>query len=125
MLIDSDVFIWALKGNQQAIQVFDDAETLEISVIAYMEIIQGARGKAELKAFKNDLKRFEVRIIHLNDEISKLALKLVTTFYHSHSVELKDALIGATGVIHNLPLTTANYKHFKHIEGLEIQVFKP
>ncbi len=125
MLIDSDVFIWAIKGHPKEIKVFDDAETIEISVITYMEIIQGARGKAELHAFQKDLKQFEVTVIHLNHEISKLALRLVTTYFHSHSVELNDALIGATGVVHQLPLATANYKHFKQIEGLDLQVFKP
>jgi predicted nucleic acid-binding protein len=125
MLIDSDVFIWAIKEHPEAMKVFDGADTLEISVIAYMEIVQGARSKHELRSFLHDLKRLRVKTIYLNEEISKLALKLVTTFYHSHSVELKDALIGATGVVYGLPLATANYKHFKHIEGLELQVFKP
>ncbi len=125
MLIDSDVFIWALKGHPEAIKLLDDLETLEISVIAYMEIIQGARGKLELQMFQKYFKKMQVKTIHLNEEISKLSQNLVTTYYHSHSVELKDALIGATGVIHNLTLATANYKHFKHIKALEIQVFKP
>lgn len=57
--------------------------------------------------------------------ISKLATESVKQYYHSHSVELKDALIGTTGVVHNLPLATANQKHFKHIKGLELQIFKP
>jgi predicted nucleic acid-binding protein len=125
MLIDSDVFIWALKGHPKAIKLLDESENLEISVIAYMEIIQGARGKSELQTFDKYLKRLQIRTLHINEEISIMAFQHVKIYYHSHSVELKDALIGATGVIYNLPLATANYKHFKHIEGLELQVFKP
>ena len=125
MLIDSDVFIWALKNHPQAVEVLNSAETLELSVIAYMEIIQGLRGKAELHILQKYIKNLDISILHLSREISELALEMVTKYYHSHSVELQDALIGATGVVYNLPLSTANYKHFKSIEGLDLQVFKP
>ncbi len=125
MLIDSDVFIWFMRGNQKALDIIETADSVAISSITYMELIQGARSKKELKELDDLLTTLETSIVHINEAISELATVSVRQYYHSHSVELKDALIGATGVIHQLPLATANYKHFKHIEGLELQVFKP
>ncbi len=125
MLIDTDVFIWFLWGKPKALDVIETAESISISSVTYMELIQGARSKQELKALDNLLTTLDADILHINEAISELATASVRQYYHSHSVELKDALIGATGVVYQLPLATANYKHFKQIEGLELQVFKP
>ncbi len=73
----------------------------------------------------NLLTTLDADILHINEAISELATASVRQYYHSHSVELNDALIGATGVIYQITLATANYKHFKQIKGLELQVFKP
>ncbi len=125
MLIDTDVFIWFMWGKPKALDVIETAESISISSVTYMELIQGARSKQELKALDNLLTTLDADILHINEAISELATASVRQYYHSHSVELNDALIGATGVVHQITLATANYKHFKQIEGLELQVFKP
>jgi len=40
-----------------------------------------------------------------------------------HSMELADALIGATSLIKNLSLVTANDKHYKYLPEINIQKF--
>jgi predicted nucleic acid-binding protein len=43
----------------------------------------------------------------------------------SHSLELADALIAATALNSGLPLLTANDKHYRMIDGLNLHVFRP
>jgi len=61
----------------------------------------------------------------LNEEISALALFYVEEYFLSHSMQLADALIGATCSNYGLILYTANDKHYKIINDLEIKVFRP
>jgi predicted nucleic acid-binding protein len=41
----------------------------------------------------------------------------------SHGLQLGDALIAATALEHNLPVLTANIKHFSPISGLSVEAF--
>jgi len=55
MLFDTDVLIWALRGNARAAAAIDGADNLQLSVVSYMELIRGARNKRELQATKKAL----------------------------------------------------------------------
>jgi len=95
-----------------------------ISVVTYMELVQGLRNKEELNLLRNSLKRWKAGIIYINEEISAKAMFLVEQYYLSHSIQLADALIGATAVIYGLPLLTANTKHYKTIKNIIIKKFR-
>ena len=43
----------------------------------------------------------------------------------SHGLQLADALIAATALQHELPVLTANTKHFGPVQGLTIERFEP
>jgi predicted nucleic acid-binding protein len=49
MLIDSDVLIWYLRGNKNAQNIIGSNIPFKISVINYMELLQGMSDKRELK----------------------------------------------------------------------------
>lgn len=125
MFIDTSVLIWALRGNQNAIQLLNQTEKLSISVVVYIELIQGARNKQELQAIDNTLSMLQVEIIQVNEAISLLAMKLVKTYFHSHSIELADALIGATALMYKTELITCNVKHFIPMQNLKVIPFNP
>jgi predicted nucleic acid-binding protein len=95
MLIDSDVLIWYIRGNKNAQNAINNNMSFKISLINYMEIIQGMRDKKELKAFQKFLRKWSVDIIQINENISTRAMFLVEDYYLSHSMELGDAIIGA------------------------------
>jgi hypothetical protein len=56
MLIDSDVLIWYIRGNRNAQNAINNNIPFKISVINYMEVIQGIKDKKELKLFQKYLK---------------------------------------------------------------------
>ena len=124
-LIDTDVLIWNLRGNQKAADALDNVEGFHLSAVTYMELVQGMRNKRELALFRQAIHYWQARILHLTEQISTRSSFLVEEYSLSHSMQLADALIAATALDHGLPLLTANDKHYGHIPDLEIEVFRP
>ena len=48
MLIDTDVLIWYMKGNSKALDEIVKNKNFSISVVTYMELVQGMKNKQEL-----------------------------------------------------------------------------
>ena len=124
-LLDTDVLIWYLRGNQNAYDLIHSIGEFAISAVTYMELVQGMRNKDELRNLKKALKQWRVKTIYMDNEISALALFYVEEYFLSHSMQLADALIGATCATHGMTLYTANDKHYKAIKDLDIFVFRP
>ena len=124
-LVDTDILIWYLKGNQNAYELIHSMGEFTISAVTYMELVQGMRNKEELRALKRTLKQWNVKTIYINEEISAQALFYVEEYFLSHSMQLADALIGATCSNYGMTLYTANDKHYKIIKDLDIFVFRP
>ena len=125
MLIDTDVLIWYMRGNEKAKRVIENSADFSISVVTYMEIVQGLRNKEELNVFRNSFKNWDAGIIYINEEISIKAMFLVEQYFLSHSLQLADALVGATSLIFGLPLLTANIKHYNAIKNIILKKFNP
>jgi len=90
-----------------------------------MELVQGMRNKDELRTLQKTLKQWNVKTIYINEEISAKALFYVEEYFLSHSMQLADALIGATATMYGMKLITANGKHYKIVKELEMDVFRP
>ena len=73
MLFDTDVLIWALRGHRRAAVAIDSAESREVSVVNYMELLQGARDKRESKTIKSFLSDFAFRMLPLTENIGHRA----------------------------------------------------
>lgn len=124
MIIDTDVLIWYSKGQEAAIEYIHGLDRFEISVVTYIEIIQGVRNKKELNDFKKALVILNAHVIQIDELISTKAMFFIEQYSLSHSIELADALIGATAINKQLPLITGNDKHYKYLPGIKVQKFK-
>ena len=125
VLVDTDVLIWYLRGNAEAYKLIHSLPHICISSVTYMELVQGMRNKEELRTLQKTLKQWNVKTIYVNEEISAKALFFVEEYFLSHSMQLADALIGATAGMYGMTLITANDKHYKIIKELEMKVFRP
>ncbi|MDR2132741.1 MAG: type II toxin-antitoxin system VapC family toxin [Clostridiales Family XIII bacterium] len=125
MLIDSDVLIWYIKGNANAQNAINKNIPFRISVINYMEVLQGMKDKKELKLFQKYLKKWSVGIIQINENISTRSMFLVEDYHLSHSMELGDAIIASTALENQETILTGNDKHYKFIPNIQVQKFKP
>ena len=125
MIIDTDVLIWYLRGNKNAKKIITANIPFKISLINYLELVQGIRDKNELRALQKQLKNWNVEIIQINENISTYAMFLVENYFLSHSIETGDAIIAATVLNTSEILLTANYKHYGFIPNIQVQKFKP
>jgi len=125
MLIDTDVFIWYMKGNKKAYNTIENSGNFFVSVVTYMELVQGMRNKEELNTLRKALHEWNSRILYISEEISVKAMFFVEQHYLSHSLQLADALIGATAIAYGLPILTGNDKHYKILKTLELKKFRP
>jgi len=125
MLFDTDVLIWFLRGHPRAATLVDRAADRSVSVVTYMELLQGARNKQEIKTIKSFLAEFAFRVVPLTENIGHRALVYIEEYALKAGMSMADALIAASAVENHLALLTANQKHYKAISDLEMKAFKP
>jgi len=125
ILIDTDILIWYLRGNQNAYDLIHALTSFAISAVTYMELVQGLRNKEELRRLKRAFKQWQVKTLYIDTEISARALFYVEEYFLSHSMQLADALIAATCSRYGLRVCTANDKHYKVVRDLEMTIFRP
>jgi predicted nucleic acid-binding protein len=125
MLVDTDVLIWYLKGNDNAYQVIETSNNFFISVVTYMELVQGMRNKKELNNLRKALHIWNAKILYISEEISAKAMFYVEQHFLSYSMQLADALIGATAIAYGNPVLTGNDKHYRVLKDLKIKRFRP
>lgn len=125
MLVDTDVFIWYMRGNERAASAVGNLSLISLSVVTYIELVQGLRTKRELQALRATLSGLDAKVLPINEVISSKAMFYVEQHFHSHSLRLADALIAATAVTNGMPLMTANTKHYAPVGDLTVQRFRP
>jgi len=125
VLFDSDVLIWVLRDHVAAEQFVADGDTRSLSIITYMELVQGARDRQDLHRVKSMLHDFGFEMIPLSEAIGHRASIYLEEHTLSSGLEMADALVAATAVERNLRLGTANLKHYRPIKDLEIRPFRP
>jgi len=125
LLIDTDVLIWYLRGNENAYKIISENIPFKISVISYIELMQGVRDKNELKILQKQLKNWSAEIIQIHDNISTRAMFFIEDYFLSNSLEFADAVIAATAIENRDVLLTANDKHYGFIPNIRLNKFRP
>lgn len=125
MLFDTDILIFVQRGNERAARIISDTSQRKISILTYMELLQGAKNKSHHKITIDFLKKFDFKILPLTENIGHRASIYVEEYSLSHNVRSGDAIIAATAIENGLTLSTANGKHFKPIKELDLTIFKP
>ena len=125
MMVDTDVLIWYMRGNEKARGVIDKLGRFSVSAVTYMEIVQGIRNAGELKTLKRFMLRRGVECVSLDSRTTDRAIYLMERYALSHGLRLGDALIGATADIRGETLLTANMAHYKIIPGVTVEPFRP
>lgn len=124
MIFDTDVIIWYMRGNANALRMLTSIHPRKISLASWLELVEGAKNKRDLAKIKAVLTSFEFRILPLTEQIGHEAGLLMEEHALKGGLDSIDSLIAATALVHKLPLVTANRKHFKSL-GVELHLLKP
>ena len=123
VLCDTNIFISAFNGRTETIDQLDKIGLAEIalSAITVMELFQGMGNKTELAQMKKKINFYDV--IQIDEAISQKAIEFVESYKLSHGLQIPDAIIGATAVIHQIPIYTYNVRDFDFLP--EIILYQP
>ena len=124
-LFDSDVVIWALRAHAGALHVLEGQDDRKLALASYLEILQGARNRAEQRLIQSFLRDHDFQTLPLTQAIGHRAAVYMEEFGLSSALSAMDALIAASAVESGEVLCTGNRKHFAMIPDLELKLFRP
>ncbi len=118
VLCDTNIFISAFNGRQDTIDQLDKIglDEIVLSAVTVMELFQGMGNKEELARMKKKIRYYDV--VQMDEDISAKAVELIETYKLSHGLSIPDAIIGATAVVHQIPLYTYNIRDFDFLPGI-------
>ena len=125
MLFDTDILIWIQRGSHRAAGLVEKEEERRISVLTYMELLQGASNKRQHEHILDFLREFGFHVLPHNENIGHRAAIYIEEYSLSHGLRSGDAIIAATATEKGLTLCTSNLKHYRPIKELKLRVFKP
>ena len=124
MIFDTDVMIWAFRGNAKALDAIDAAAGRAISAVTYMELLQGVRNKREMLSMKRFLTTLGFSVLPVTANISSRAVAIMEDTALRSDLGVCDALIFATGLDTGDTLLSGNAKHFKEVPLLDATAFR-
>jgi len=125
VIFDTDVLIWIQRGNQKAAKLVNGEPERFVSVLTYMELLQGAENKQQQRYSIDFLKQLNFLTLPLTENIGHRAAIYVEQYALSHGLRVADAIIAATSAENGVELCSSNEKHFGPIAGLRLNIFKP
>lgn len=112
-LIDSDIIIWVLRGKKEVIELVEELRKFGVpacSPISIVEVQIGVKKGEEQKTsqFLNSLEVYPI-----DREIGNVAGEYLREYKKKGiTLEIPDAIIGATCTLNDLILVTYNKKHY-------------
>ena len=125
MVFDTDIIIWVQRGDARAARLIERAETRAISTQSYLELLQCASNKKQLKLTRDFLRASRIAVFPLTENIGHRASIYIEQYGLSHGLRAGDAIIAATTVENAETLSSSNAKHYRMLPDLDFKEFKP
>ncbi|MEM7530674.1 MAG: type II toxin-antitoxin system VapC family toxin [Chloroflexota bacterium] len=115
MVVDSNIVIYAGKPGYPTIRKFIDENPCMVSATSLVEVLGYHQLTSADKTTYEHIFQ-QMTVLPLTSPIIDQAILL----RQKRKINLGDAFIGATAIFYNLPLVTADVKHFRWIDKLTV-----
>jgi tRNA(fMet)-specific endonuclease VapC len=124
LLIDTNIYSYALKGDDEVVEVLKKAEQIGISVISIGELLSGFKGGGKEQKNREELEIFldspRVVVHSLDEDTSEFYAEILNNLREiGKPVPTNDIWIAAVAFQNGLKLFTKD-NHFKAIAGLSL-----
>lgn len=119
LLIDTDIFIDALKEVKPARELFKSKDILLYCSILTKKELLSKRGLRDSERQKIMDMLIKIRVLRIDAAINQKYFKLIRKYGEKQEM-LIDYIIAATAWAKDLPLLTRNRKHFENIEEIKL-----
>lgn len=113
LLLDSDVVIELLRGNERVraerLRLEGRGWTMVSTPVAKAEIHRGLR-RGEEKAVGEFFAL--CRCLNITEEVGEQAGRYLAAYHRSHGVDIADALVAASARVYGATLFTLNVRHY-------------
>ena len=122
ILIDTNIYSYALKGDQAVIQILQKAEVIGISSISIGELISGFKGGSREKKNREELDLFldspRVQLFYIDEVTADYYAEILNNLRAiGKPIPTNDLWIAACAFQHGLKLYSRD-AHFKSVKGL-------
>ena len=127
VVFDTDVLIWHFRGRASADRFLSRVPRTNraISALSLMELVQGCRGRGEIRDVHAFVAANVGSVIVPDEPISHRAMLLLELHAAGHGLRVVDAIIAGTALVVGGVLATANVRHYRAIRGLALLPFRP
>jgi len=124
LLIDTNIYSYALKGDGDVVEVLRKAEEIGFSVISIGELLSGFKGGGRKQKNREELEIFldspRVVVYSVNEDTSEFYAEILHNLRNiGRPVPTNDIWIAAVAFQNGLKLFTKD-THFKDIAGLSL-----
>ncbi|GHT21588.1 hypothetical protein FACS189419_02720 [Planctomycetales bacterium] len=129
--LDTDVLSYFLSGNEQIYAMLKGAlnngEKIALTILTVYEILKGLRYRQSIQKEQEFQRVLDcVQVDHLSNNSIALAASIYGNLRRKGiTISDADILIAAIVQEHGGILATNNQKHFRHIDGLQWQLWQP
>ena len=122
ILIDTNIYSYALKGDQAVIQILQKAEVIGISSISIGELISGFKGGRQEKKNREELDLFldspRVQLFYIDEATADYYAEILNNLRKiGKPIPTNDIWIAACAFQNGLKLYSKD-AHFKSVNGL-------
>jgi len=124
LLIDTNIYSYALRGDDDVVEVLRKSEQIGISVISIGELLSGFKGGGREKKNREELEIFldssRVVVYPVDEDTSEFYAEIINNLREiGKPVPTNDVWIAAVAFQNGLKLFTKDI-HFKTIPGLSL-----
>ena len=112
-LLDTDVIIWHLRGRRDVTRALFELQAFGVPSCSALSILEVQVGVKKGEEAKTDLFLGSLVVVDVTRKIAdKAAVSIRELRAKGVTIDLPDAIIAATCLVHGLTLVTYNKKHY-------------